>query len=289
MKEVAPGIYLESAFPPYNLVVIQTQDSVVAVDIPPNPIHATSWHDKILETFGHIDFAILTDASLNRQIAAMLWDTPMITSNKMYRKLVRNRDERARRDLLQQFADKYPESGQLTAQLQLDKPSLAFTHRLLIHTRTPPLHLEIIDGAAPGSLWLMIPDLSLLVAGDTVCIDEVPPFSDVVDSKAWLSTLASLSRRQSIKTIIPGRGSAPVQRGDIEKEREFLRVMRRSARKLARASSASANTDEMARDLAQIFYSNLGQHAVKMIEAGLEKLIQEIDIVRNSPEIETTE
>ena len=46
MKEIFPGIFLETAYPPYNLVLIDTVRGAVAVDIPPRPVHAVNWLDR---------------------------------------------------------------------------------------------------------------------------------------------------------------------------------------------------------------------------------------------------
>jgi glyoxylase-like metal-dependent hydrolase (beta-lactamase superfamily II) len=276
MKEIAPGIHVESAFPPYNLVLIQTQESVVVVDIPPKPVDAMNWYEQILGLVDHIDFVVLTDASLERQIAAMLWDIPIIASETLYSALAVYDDERARRDLVQRFQEMYPEAEKFVDQLKPRRPMLAFTHRLQLHYRIPPLQFETVDGAAPGSLWVTLSDLGLLIAGDTVCIDDIPPFSNIADSSAWLATLAALSRRQSVKNIVTGRGTPLVQRGEIERQREFLRVMRRAARKMARGSPQAGNLTETAQDLGQVFFNNRGQRAVKQIRQGLENLILEI-------------
>jgi glyoxylase-like metal-dependent hydrolase (beta-lactamase superfamily II) len=276
MKEIAPGIHVESAFPPYNLVLIQTVDSVVVVDIPPRPIDAMNWLEKILSRVDHIDFVVLTDASPERQMAALLWDIPIIATETTFKAMALYDEERARRDLLLRFMELYPEASQFVDQLKPRRPAIAFNHRFLLHNRTPPIQFEVVDGAAQGSLWVILPDLGLLIAGDTVCVDDVPPFDYIADSKAWLATLAALSRRQPIKRIVTGRGSAPVQRGEIERQREFLRIMRRTARRLSRGSTHSGNVNEIAQDLGQIFFNGRGQRAVKQIKRGLEKLIVEV-------------
>jgi hypothetical protein len=186
-------------------------------------------------------------------------------------------EERTRRDLLQRFVEKYPGASQFVDQLNPRKPMIAFNHRIQLHNRTPPIQFETVDGAAQGSLFVVFSDLDLIIAGDTVCVGAVPPFAHVSDSKAWLATLATLSRRHSIKRIVTGRGSAPVQLGEIDKQREFLRVMRRTARKIARGSPRSGDITEIAQDFSQTFFKDQGQQAVTLIMQGIEKLVEEIE------------
>ena len=276
MKEIAPGVLLETAFAPYNLLLIKTEDAAVVVDVPPNPLDAMNWLKQINTQTDHIDYLVLTDASLERQMSAMLWNTPIIASEETYQAMSVYDEDKSRRDLSQRFLDLYPEGGQFIDQLKPRKPMLAFNRSFTLHTRTPPLQFEIVDGVTLGSLWVLLPDLGILIAGDTVSVDDVPCFDYMLDSKTWLTTLATLSRRHSIKWIVTGRGSAPVHRGDIEQQREFLRVMRRTARKIARGNTRSGNINEIARDLGQVFFNNRGQRAVKQIKRGLEKLVEEI-------------
>jgi len=276
MKKIAPGIFVESAFQPYNLVLIKTKKAVVVVDIPPHPLDAMNWLKQVRAKADHVDFVVLTDASPERQMAVMLWDAPIIASEVTYQAMAVYDNERSRRDLLQRFVELYPDGGQFFDQLKPKKPTIAFNSRFLLHNRTPPMQFEVVDGAAPGSLWIILPDLGLLIAGDTVTVDDVPPFENIADSKAWLTTLAALSHRHTINKIVTGRGSAPIQRGEIEQQREFLRVMRRTARRLERGSTRSGSITEIAQDLGQIFFNSRGQRAVKQIKLGLEKLVAEV-------------
>ncbi|MDF1513741.1 MAG: hypothetical protein P1S60_08030 [Anaerolineae bacterium] len=275
MKEIAPGIFLESTYAPYNLVLIKAEDSVVAVDVPPNPLDAMQWRENILSITNRIDYLVLTDSSPERQMPAMLWDTPIIASETTYAAMAVYDEERSRRELSQRYMDLYPEAGQFMEFYKPRRPMIAFNHRFYLHNRTPPLQFEGIEGAAPGSLWIILPDLGLLIAGETVSVDDVPCFTYVKDSKSWLRTLATLSRRQAIKKIIPGRGTAPIPRGSIEQQREFLRVMRRTSRMLARGSLKLGKLSECASDLGQSFFNNRGQRAIKEIKRGLEILMEE--------------
>jgi len=146
----------------------------------------------------------------------------------------------------------------------------------MMHHRTPPLTLETVEGAEPGSLWLTVPGHHLLFAGDTVAVDEPPPLERTADSKAWLNSLGHLAKRSKIYQIVPGRGKAPILRGDVEQQREFLRVMRRTARTLAHKRQNNVNYTQPAQDLGQIFFNQSGQKAVKRIRHGLERLVLEI-------------
>ena len=97
MKEIGPGVFVESAFPPYNLVLIQEEDSAIVVDIPPNPLDAMQWREKVLEQVERIDFVVLTDANLERQMTAMLWESPIIASETTYQIMAAHDEEKENR------------------------------------------------------------------------------------------------------------------------------------------------------------------------------------------------
>ena len=106
MQEIAPGIYVESNYPPYNLALISTDKGPIVVDIPPRPSHAWAWRHQVEEMAGKPRYAVITDASPERQIAAALWDRPIIASEDTLR-IIAAYDERGWRDRLHLFAALY--------------------------------------------------------------------------------------------------------------------------------------------------------------------------------------
>ncbi len=281
MQEILPGIFVESRYPPYNVGLILTPHGPLVVDIPPRPGHAWAWQEQVEQVAGRPRYAIITAATIEKQIAASLWDVPLIATTEMLR-LITTRDEREWREMVQTFMTQYPDETDQWLQLHPHPPTLTFDQRMSLHYGNSALELEAIAGAAPGSLWLILPECGLLFAGDTVVVSEPPVLDNTPNSKEWLNTLSVLARRTRIRQIVPGRGKAPIQHGDIESQREFLRVMRRTARTLA--ANNGVHLAQCAQDLGQAFYNAQGQRAVKRIKAGLEHLIAEIQRQGNGEE-----
>jgi glyoxylase-like metal-dependent hydrolase (beta-lactamase superfamily II) len=286
MQEIAPGIFVESAYPPYNLGLIVTDNSSIMIDIPPRPSYAWAWQQQVEEIAGKPRYAVLTDASLERQIAASLCDVPIIAGEAMLRALIAY-DERGWREMLQAYVTQHPEEGDELLRIRPHPPTLILDKHFLMHYRTPPLEFESVAGGAPGSLWLTVPDLGLFFSGDTIIVDEPALLERTPDSKAWLNTLSNLARRATIRQIVPGRGKAPIQHSDIETQREFMRVMRRTARTLA--GNNNFRLIQCAQDLGQAFYNAQGQKAVRRIRAGLEHLVAEIHQAKSMPDEEKDE
>jgi len=283
MQEIVPGIFVESAYPPYNLGLIMTGHGSIVIDIPPRPSHAWAWQQQVEEVAGKPRYTVLTDASLERQIAASLWDVPLIAGEALLRALIAY-DERMWREMLQVYITQHPEEADEVLRIKPHLPTLTLDKHFLLHYRTPALEFESVAGGAPGSVWITIPEHNLFFAGDTIIVDEPALLERTPDSKAWLNVLSHLARRTTIRHIVPGRGKSPIQHNDIETQREFMRVMRRTARTLA--GNNSFRLVQCAQDLGQAFYNAQGQKAVRRIRAGLEHLVAEIQQAKVTPEEE---
>ncbi len=282
MKEVAHGLFVESSVAPYNLVLIRTVRGGVLVDLPPNPMHALDWIAQARTLVGQLRAIILTDARRERQSSTVMGaqqeatKVPIIATAATRRALQAFDEERARRELLDELAQAFPDAMAACENPLPRKPEFAFDDAITLYAPDRVLQLYAIHGAALGSLWIEVKGEGLLIAGDTVVADVVPLMDTTPDSKAWLNTMTTLSHRHEVREIVAGRGLPMIPVGEIEPQREFMRVMRRAARTLAHKGGGTLGLVQTAQELGQTFYNRLGQKAVKQIRAGLENLIAEV-------------
>jgi len=274
MEEIAPGIFIESDYLPYNLGLIDLDDGALVVDIPPRPSHAQAWLEQVQASVGTVRYVVLTDAQIERMVAAALWNIPVIASEAALR-TVANFEDRDWRDLLQATEERYPEDADLLDDVKPNPPKFAFSRRFRFHRPTPPFIFEAVAGAAPGSITLFVPEHKLLFAGDTISISEPPPMHLTPDFDAWLASLETLAERTDVRHIVPGRGEAPVLRGELATQLEFMRVVQETAQALAEGSG-SEGVSKAARELGQAFFNQMGKQAVKRLQSGLEYLIQDL-------------
>ncbi len=286
MKEVAPGLFVESSYPPYNLVLIVSDRGGIVVDLPPSPIHAMNWLEQARGVAGTLRYVIITDGTRDRQMGTAVCDVPIVATEAMLRLMAAYDEDRPKQDFVDELVARYPDEVGAFDNLEPRKPMLAFTETFTLYTGSRELQIEAVEGAAPGSLWIWADDEELLIAGDTVVSDVVPPMADVPDSKAWLDTMTGLARRATVKMIIPGRGPVAISRAEIEPQREFMRVMRRAARTIAHKGADNLGFRQTAQELGQTFYNHQGQKAVKQIEAGLEHLVAEIGALAEAEDVE---
>jgi glyoxylase-like metal-dependent hydrolase (beta-lactamase superfamily II) len=275
MKEIAPGIFVETSYPPYNLALIRTGQGGIVVDLPPNPFHMLNWLEQARALANPLRYVVMTDAKLERQLATAACEIPIIATTRTLQAMNVYSEERARREFAEALASRYPEETAALNKLRPHKPAMAFDDSFTLYADERTLHFEAIEGSAPGSLWVVVPDQELLIAGDTVVDDAVPSLAHTPSSKAWLNTMALLAHRETVRSIVPGRGRPVITNGDIEPQREFIRVMRRASRTLARKGGNGMGLSQTAQELGQSFFNRQGQKAVKEIKAGLEHLIAE--------------
>ncbi|MGC9520953.1 MAG: hypothetical protein ACP5HG_03605 [Anaerolineae bacterium] len=284
MKEVATDLFVESSYPPYNLVLIKTAKGGIVVDLPPNPVHAMNWLEEARAKAGKLRYVVLTDAQRERQLATAVCDVPIIAAERTLRIMEAYDEERPCRDFIEDLAARYPEESEAFDDWRPRKPSIAFNERFTLYLEECTLYFERVEGAGEGSIWILISPQEILIAGDTVAAGAVPAMAETPDSKAWLNTMTALARRSDVKSIVPGRGESFISLGDIEPQREFMRVMRRAARTLARKGTNDLSRAQTAQELAQTFFNRHGQKAVKEIKAGLERLVVEVEAAKGTDE-----
>jgi glyoxylase-like metal-dependent hydrolase (beta-lactamase superfamily II) len=303
MQEIAPGIFVESSYPPYNLGLIKLNEGVLAIDIPPSPSDAAQWLRQAQDTVGPIRYAAVTNASTERLIAAALWEIPLIAAEATARAIL-SKDDKMWSEFLHEAVeilypgDAYPEDANALVNLKPNRVKLAFNEHLLLHHRSPSLIFEIIDGPAPGGMGILVPDHALFFAGDAVAIGEAPPItlrydeSEALppeknlewtqrkrdDIQSWRKALRELEDRRDIRRIVPGRGGPVVRPGELEKQLEFMDVLLKTAERLAHSEANAGEISNEAWDLTQAFFPNTPRQSRRLqgVKRALDNLILSI-------------
>ncbi len=291
MEEIVTGIFVEDRYSPYNVGLVRLEEGALVVDVPPHPSDARQWLREAQETAGVIRYLVLTDSLPERLIGAAQWDVPIIAGEATARLLTDLvREEVEWGEILEAAEARHPAIADELTTLRPRRAMLACTQHMLLHRQDPPLEIEVAAGAAPGAIWLFAPDQKVLFAGDTVAFQTPPMLSCTPDSKAWLNALGTLAHRKSIHRIVPGRGATEILRGELESQREFMRVARRTARKLARKLEPGAGLAKATNELQQAFFPSFKKDSVPVqrLRDGLKHLANEV-LEEEQPEDKTTE
>ena len=84
MRKIAPGIFVETEYTPYNLGIITlSEGAALAVDAPPDPERAQAWRALVESQIGPLRYLVLTDATAEKLVAAALWrDVPLVITER---------------------------------------------------------------------------------------------------------------------------------------------------------------------------------------------------------------
>lgn len=273
MQEIAPNIYLEDRFSPYNLGVVVTERGVIAIDMPPQPSQARIWLEELSDSWGQPRLLVLSDAQPERLTGAALVPIPMIVTQATAQCLAAF-DEKTWAEMLHGIGQAYPDEAEALANLQPRHPTLILNQTLYLHYTTPPLRFETLNGNMPGSLMLTLQEHKMLFAGDTVVVGQPPDLRYTSDFSAWLKTLTVLARRKDLKWIVPGRGMGPIPRAELETQQELMHALEHAAGRLARKADSSEGMAQATTDLQQVFFPHAARGSAihKTLRQALELL-----------------
>jgi len=276
MEEIAPGVYVSSFYPGINVGFVVTDDGVIAVDTPPLPADAWAWREHVLKATGSpLRYVVLTDHHLDRLIGVGWLGAPVIAGRGTLRRLQEG-GESFWRAAIEEWARLRPDVEGL-GRVRPVLPEVTVAGRITLHG-SPPVVVEAVAGAAPGSVWVWLPRQEVLFAGDTVVVGVHPPLAETPDSGAWLKTLVRLRRaRFPARLIVPGRG--PVCGKEATRGlSEYIRCVRRRIRSVHTAGGSRGDLSALVAEFLPLFPAE-GEERERMqrrIRASLERVYEEL-------------
>ena len=115
-------------------------------------------------------------------------------------------------------------------------PDITFTSSLALHWGEHDIIIEHHAGPAPGSTWVVIPEMRIAFIGDVVLTGQ-PPFLTNADIPAWVETLDLLLDSYQDYTIVGGRGGV-VTISDVNAQQHHLKNILKGLEKLAKKNAA---------------------------------------------------
>ncbi|MEJ5200479.1 MAG: MBL fold metallo-hydrolase [Anaerolineae bacterium] len=240
MKEIAPGIFIETDHRGANYAGIVTDVGVIVIDTPMVPDLARAFRDELTRRSGGKPFlyVINTDHHRGHILGNQYFQpTPVVAHEQAWKHMKGYGD-----NFKQRVIDSFKKEPEIQAQLtdiQIIVPKITFSHRLDIVRGGRDLRIIRIGGhtAATSVIWL--PNESILFVGDAVWVDQ-HPYMAQANSKEWLDGLTYI-RKLKADQIVPGRG--PVcGREATERMSEYIRFMRARVRMYYRQGKTKQET-----------------------------------------------
>ncbi len=239
MREITPGVFIETGYAGVTVGAINWSHGVILIDAPFRADDIRSWRAALLNLGGGIDRLLINlDSHLDRTLGVRALDCTVIGHNCMVEVF------RARPLT---FKAQPGESGEEWARfnglgsIRWMPPEITFTRQLTIHRDNSAVIMEHHPGPNPSAIWVSIPEQQIIFIGDTVTPNQ-PPFLANADLETWLEQLKLLlSAHYKQCLFVSGRGGL-VNTEDLRNQLRYLEKVARLMEKLAGRKAAPEET-----------------------------------------------
>lgn len=252
MQEIAPGVFVETAFRGGNVGAILTDEGLVLIDAPPFPEDARRWKNFLREqTHLPIRTVIMTDSYRDRLLGPFWFQPPLLIAHASTHATMSSLPNSYIMNIVHALTrDPSELSGFGSAQLLM--PNVTYTQHAVLHFGKPALHLYYHPGPTKGSIWVHWPEKGVLFTGDSIVAGTVP-FVNSNHSKEWLDSLTMLRRsRFTADIIVPGHGDL-TDKEAIGPVSEFLQLARQRVRSLYKSQRPLSETAILIHELLAFF------------------------------------
>ena len=276
-KRISDHLHISTVHPGINVGYIVTEEGGIALDAPPIPKDAREWREHIKSAVnGPIRYTILTDHHPARSLSAGILGAPIVAGRETFERLLSSEghDKQAAKE---RWAISRPEEAAALRRQRPTRPEITVSGQLIIQGSIPVV-VETVAGAAPGSVWVRLPEEDILFAGDSIVVDTHPLLENTQDSKAWLETLVRLRRPHSpANIIVPGRGR-PCGKEDTGPQSDYIQLVRRRIRSMHTASQHKNEIPDLVEEFLQAYSFKDSEQdlIVDRIVAGLERIYDEL-------------
>lgn len=253
MQEIAPHVFIETAYAGVTLGAISGQHGLILIDAPFRPDDIRSWRSALLNLGGGVDRLLVNlDAHADRSLGARAMDCTIVGHARMAA-VFRNRPVTFKMQSSATGAE-WEECNGL-GNVRWAPPDLTFTDRLILQWNGSPVVLEHHPCQSSGAIWVILPEQKVLFVGDAI-VPAAPPFLANADISLWIENLGLLQTRTYQNfTLVSGRGGVvPYQQ--IDKQIKFLEKTARQLEKLAERAAGPEAAETLAAKLLDLFEFN---------------------------------
>ena len=221
MRQVSRSAWAEIYFWGCNPGFVATDDGVVMIDTPQQPIDAVRWRERMLE-HGPIRHLINTEPHPVHILGNAYYPGVEVIAQDgvadRYRQAIPSMtsDER-----LEEMKKADPDSVWLLGHPSYppNPPNRTFTHELTLHLGSHTFHLLHLPGHTSCQTAVHVPEERVVFTGDNIfCRSKT--FVQEADPWEWLASLERI-RDLDVDTIVPGHGE-PCDRSYIPEQAEIL-------------------------------------------------------------------
>ena len=278
MREISPGIFVETDQRGANYGGIVTDAGIIVIDTPLEPAQARAFRDELREEAGGKPFLYImnTDHHRGHILGNQFFQPTRVLAHEQAWKHMKGYGDNFKQRVIDSFK-KAPDIQAQFTDIQIIVPSITFSDRFDIIGGGRDIRIIRVGGhtAATSVVWL--PEESLLFVGDAVWVDQ-HPYMAQANSKEWLDGLTFI-RKLHAERIVPGRG-AICGREATERMSEYIRFIRARVRMLHRQGKTKQETSAtLLREVASWFpiAPALKSKTESQIKQGIGRVWNEMD------------
>ena len=242
MKEIAPGIYIETSYHGVTLGAVNWPHGLLLIDSPSQPEDVRSWRAALLNLGGGIDrLLIYMDTHADRTLGGRGMECTLVASEETANAF-QGRPGNIKGYQGDTGADweQYPRTGNL----RWAPPEITFSERLIVYWNTSPMVLEHRPGPSKGAIWAEFPEQKVIFIGDAVLANQ-PPFLGDADIPLWQEQLNHLNTKKYQDYLIVNGREGLIPHDVIPAQKQFLRKVSRGLERLAKKETPAEKTEEL--------------------------------------------
>mgnify|MGYP000976674446 CR=1 FL=1 len=235
MQEIAPHVYMETAYAGVTLGAIAWGHGLLLIDSPLRIEDTRSWRASLLNTGNSTDRMLINlDAHVDRTLGVRAMECTVIGH-------IETADTFHARPLT--FKAQSNDSGaewescEGISNTRWAPPDITFSDNLIIHWDDNPIILEHWPGPAIGSICVRLPQEKIIFIGDLATPNQ-PPFLADAELPAWIDALSKLLQPEFSDYIIISGRSAIIRQSDIKIQLDLLKFIRQNLEQLPESGPA---------------------------------------------------
>jgi cyclase len=240
MQQIDRGIYYEDAYPGVTVGAVVLPQGTILVDAPLRTEDARAWLNLLYQQGSKTNRVLVNlDAHPDRSLGARSMECTIIAHQKTAQ-VFRGRPSIFKGQNAESGSEWETYDEMVGTRWAL--PDITFTQRLTIHWGEPETIIDHYPGAAPGSVWVIVPASRVVFVGDVILPNQ-PLFLTNADIPAWIDTVDVLLHSYRDYQIISGRGGIVPVEMVVQQQQHLKHILKGLERLAKRSASVDAVED----------------------------------------------
>ncbi|MBC7264980.1 MAG: MBL fold metallo-hydrolase [Chloroflexi bacterium] len=224
MREIADGVYVETAYHGANVSFVYTDEGAVLIDTPMQPREAWDWLGEVASrSNSRLAYLINTDYHIDHVLGNCFYRAITIAHELTWREL-RNYDEAYLQRQLGYFRERYVGWETDLHKIRIVLPEVTVGESLTVYKGGREFQIVHVGGHTPATIAVYMPQERVLFSGDLV-VSGQHPFLGHANTEQWLAALERIRNTMPVDIIVPGHGE-PCGPEAIEEMHAYIAAMR---------------------------------------------------------------